>query len=150
MSPGGSTMASCEDVDSFLARNTSPDHLIRTGSGYQQKDRKPSQNDKNEHGMEKTVQNQGQRLEEIWMAALLSQYIVIGLALLMFKSYRRLVSQITSQVAEARALYSAFIEDLDTTDYFLLFQETRESPIKMANHVTDLFVLLHLAQSESE
>ncbi|GJW84476.1 hypothetical protein Tco_0157621 [Tanacetum coccineum] len=30
------------------------------GSGYQQKDRNPSQNDKTEHGMEKTVQNQGQ------------------------------------------------------------------------------------------
>ncbi|GJT15200.1 hypothetical protein Tco_0873906 [Tanacetum coccineum] len=29
-------------------------------SEYQQKDRKPSQNDKTEHGMEKTVQNQGQ------------------------------------------------------------------------------------------
>ncbi|GKD08674.1 hypothetical protein Tco_1188359, partial [Tanacetum coccineum] len=29
-------------------------------NGYQQKDRKPSQNDKTEHGMEKTVQNQGQ------------------------------------------------------------------------------------------
>ncbi|GKA69270.1 hypothetical protein Tco_0775334 [Tanacetum coccineum] len=29
-------------------------------SGYQQKDRKLSQNDKTEHGMEKTVQNQGQ------------------------------------------------------------------------------------------
>ncbi|GJS38549.1 reverse transcriptase domain-containing protein [Tanacetum coccineum] len=28
-------------------------------SGYRQKDRKPSQNDKTEHGMEKTVQNQG-------------------------------------------------------------------------------------------
>ncbi|GJR44316.1 hypothetical protein Tco_1312419 [Tanacetum coccineum] len=33
---------------------------IGVGSGYQQKDRKPSQNDKTEHGMEKTVQNQGQ------------------------------------------------------------------------------------------
>ncbi|GKC30418.1 hypothetical protein Tco_1037712 [Tanacetum coccineum] len=32
----------------------------KKGSGYQQKDRKPSQNDKTEHGMEKTVQNQGQ------------------------------------------------------------------------------------------
>ncbi|GJW10754.1 hypothetical protein Tco_1576581 [Tanacetum coccineum] len=30
------------------------------GSGYHQKDRKPSQNNKTEHGMEKTVQNQGQ------------------------------------------------------------------------------------------
>ncbi|GJS62678.1 putative ribonuclease H-like domain-containing protein [Tanacetum coccineum] len=34
--------------------------LDGTGSGYQQKGRKPSQNDKTEHGMEKTVQNQGQ------------------------------------------------------------------------------------------
>ncbi|GJU78330.1 hypothetical protein Tco_1275400 [Tanacetum coccineum] len=34
--------------------------LLETRSGYQQKDRKPSQNDKTEHGMEKTVQNQGQ------------------------------------------------------------------------------------------
>ncbi|GJT96882.1 hypothetical protein Tco_1092400 [Tanacetum coccineum] len=33
-------------------------NLLR--SGYHQKDRKPSQNDKTEHGMEKTVQNQGQ------------------------------------------------------------------------------------------
>ncbi|GJR98266.1 reverse transcriptase domain-containing protein [Tanacetum coccineum] len=33
---------------------------LKTGSGYHQKDRKPSQNDKTEHGMEKTVQNQGQ------------------------------------------------------------------------------------------
>ncbi|GJT59894.1 hypothetical protein Tco_1003427 [Tanacetum coccineum] len=33
---------------------------IYDGSGYQQKGRKPSQNDKTEHGMEKTVQNQGQ------------------------------------------------------------------------------------------
>ncbi|GJW73794.1 reverse transcriptase domain-containing protein [Tanacetum coccineum] len=32
----------------------------KTRSGYHQKDRKPSQNDKTEHGMEKTVQNQGQ------------------------------------------------------------------------------------------
>ncbi|GKC02099.1 hypothetical protein Tco_0993709 [Tanacetum coccineum] len=34
--------------------------MVRSGSGYHQKDRKPSQNDKTEHGMEKTVQNQGQ------------------------------------------------------------------------------------------
>ncbi|GJV85173.1 hypothetical protein Tco_1525071 [Tanacetum coccineum] len=34
--------------------------FVVEGSGYHQKDRKPSQNDKTEHGMEKTVQNQGQ------------------------------------------------------------------------------------------
>ncbi|GKB09863.1 hypothetical protein Tco_0843786 [Tanacetum coccineum] len=41
-----------------------PSDAVRTDkgrrSGYHQKDRKPSQNDKTEHGMEKTVQNQGQ------------------------------------------------------------------------------------------
>ncbi|GJY98792.1 hypothetical protein Tco_0516222 [Tanacetum coccineum] len=36
------------------------DFIVALRSGYQQKDRKPSQNDKTEHGMEKTVQNQGQ------------------------------------------------------------------------------------------
>ncbi|GJS83482.1 hypothetical protein Tco_0750023 [Tanacetum coccineum] len=36
------------------------DTPYRGGSRYHQKDRKPSQNDKTEHGMEKTVQNQGQ------------------------------------------------------------------------------------------
>ncbi|GJW90810.1 hypothetical protein Tco_0168363 [Tanacetum coccineum] len=41
------------DVESEVWRNLQ-------GSGYHQKDRKPSQNDKTEHGMEKTVQNQGQ------------------------------------------------------------------------------------------
>ncbi|GJV65176.1 hypothetical protein Tco_1476004 [Tanacetum coccineum] len=34
-------------------------------SGYHQKDRKPSQNDKTEHGMEKTVKNQGQRPKKV-------------------------------------------------------------------------------------
>ncbi|GJW68694.1 putative reverse transcriptase domain-containing protein [Tanacetum coccineum] len=41
-------------------RKASRSLLKVTGSGYHQKDRKPSQNDKTEHGMEKTVQNQGQ------------------------------------------------------------------------------------------
>ncbi|GJT55679.1 leucine-rich repeat protein [Tanacetum coccineum] len=35
------------------------------GSGYHQKDRKPSQNDKTEHGMEKTVQSQMPKSESI-------------------------------------------------------------------------------------
>ncbi|GJY59524.1 hypothetical protein Tco_0459416 [Tanacetum coccineum] len=42
--------------DGLNTRNCLP--ILR--SGYHQKDRKPSQNDKTEHGMEKTVQNQGQ------------------------------------------------------------------------------------------
>ncbi|GKA13537.1 reverse transcriptase domain-containing protein [Tanacetum coccineum] len=39
---------------------TSSASFWESRSGYHQKDRKPSQNDKTEHGMEKTVQNQGQ------------------------------------------------------------------------------------------
>ncbi|GJU04125.1 hypothetical protein Tco_1114463 [Tanacetum coccineum] len=34
---------------------------LSTRSGYQQKDRKPSQNDKTEHGMEKNVQKSGKK-----------------------------------------------------------------------------------------
>ncbi|GJR85502.1 hypothetical protein Tco_0209513 [Tanacetum coccineum] len=41
-------------------RGTPGDYRNFKRSRYQQKDRKPSQNDKTEHGMEKTVQNQGQ------------------------------------------------------------------------------------------
>ncbi|GJS77654.1 retrovirus-related pol polyprotein from transposon TNT 1-94 [Tanacetum coccineum] len=44
----------------FGAINHLARHGLVRGSGYHQKDRKPSQNDKTEHGMEKTVQNQGQ------------------------------------------------------------------------------------------
>ncbi|GJW86694.1 reverse transcriptase domain-containing protein [Tanacetum coccineum] len=48
-------------LKSLSARFGTPRAIISDrGSGYQQKDRKPSQNDKTEHGMEKTVQNQGQ------------------------------------------------------------------------------------------
>ncbi|GJU17998.1 hypothetical protein Tco_1145964 [Tanacetum coccineum] len=42
----------CRDISSWMKGRGSRDN--------RQKDRKPSQNDKTEHGMEKTVQNQGQ------------------------------------------------------------------------------------------
>ncbi|GJS94841.1 putative ribonuclease H-like domain-containing protein [Tanacetum coccineum] len=45
------------DARGIVVRNKA--RLVAQGSGYHQKDRKPSQNDKTEHGMEKTVQNQG-------------------------------------------------------------------------------------------
>ncbi|GJV14293.1 hypothetical protein Tco_1359616 [Tanacetum coccineum] len=52
----------CEDslACSIHMSFTSSASFWESRSGYQQKDRKPSQNDKTEHGMEKTVQNQGQ------------------------------------------------------------------------------------------
>ncbi|GJW86557.1 copia protein [Tanacetum coccineum] len=50
-----------KQVDATLYRGMIGSLMYLTSrSGYQQKDRKPSQNDKTEHGMEKTVQNQGQ------------------------------------------------------------------------------------------
>ncbi|GJY07555.1 ribonuclease H-like domain-containing protein [Tanacetum coccineum] len=49
-------------------------------SGYQQKDRKPSQNDKTEHGMEKTVQNQGQSIRSGSVLGLLYKCMLIRLS----------------------------------------------------------------------
>ncbi|GJW55261.1 reverse transcriptase domain-containing protein [Tanacetum coccineum] len=51
----------CEDPSClYLYQSFTSSVHFGSRSGYQQKDRKPSQNDKTEHGMEKTVQNQGQ------------------------------------------------------------------------------------------
>ncbi|GJS26447.1 hypothetical protein Tco_0487067 [Tanacetum coccineum] len=51
----------CDDLGSFVTKSMVILSHFYYGSGYHQKDRKPSQNDKTEHGMEKTVQNQGQK-----------------------------------------------------------------------------------------
>ncbi|GJZ78521.1 zf-CCHC domain-containing protein [Tanacetum coccineum] len=56
----------CDDPNHLIGECPNPpkeknQRAFVRGSGYQQKDRKPSQNDKTEHGMEKTVKNQGQR-----------------------------------------------------------------------------------------
>ncbi|GJR79571.1 hypothetical protein Tco_0150356 [Tanacetum coccineum] len=93
MSPDGSIMASREDINGFLAVNTSSirvyfitlredtqylslGDLIR--SGYQQKDRKPSQNDKTEHGIEKTgVDNR--RITLIVIRARANSAVVVSL-----------------------------------------------------------------------
>ncbi|GKB15863.1 3-oxoacyl-[acyl-carrier-protein] synthase 2 [Tanacetum coccineum] len=59
--PDGFGVSSCIQRSLINAGVSAEEVLgINVGSGYQQKDRKPSQNDKTEHGMEKTVQNQGQ------------------------------------------------------------------------------------------
>ncbi|GJY69985.1 hypothetical protein Tco_0472967 [Tanacetum coccineum] len=52
-------------------------------SGYQQKGRKPSQNDKTEHGMEKTVKNQGQRPKKSKSKSIQkNQHFIVRLVLL--------------------------------------------------------------------
>ncbi|GKB78930.1 integrase, catalytic region, zinc finger, CCHC-type containing protein [Tanacetum coccineum] len=51
---------SCRSTKVEVPKKLPKVSMVNTRSGYHQKDRKPSQNDKTEHGMEKTVQNQGQ------------------------------------------------------------------------------------------
>ncbi|GKB63916.1 hypothetical protein Tco_0920102 [Tanacetum coccineum] len=41
-------------MENLTRKSSSTEQPLGTGSGYQQKGRKPSQNDKTEHGMEKT------------------------------------------------------------------------------------------------
>ncbi|GJV88988.1 hypothetical protein Tco_1532926 [Tanacetum coccineum] len=58
---GNFTATAClNDMPFTGLKYTWSNQLNEAGSGYQQKGRKPSQNDKTEHGMEITVQNQGQ------------------------------------------------------------------------------------------
>jgi hypothetical protein len=68
----------------------------------------------------------------------------------MQRSFNRYNSHCPSQVACARARYSASEEDLDTTDCFLLFQLMREVPRKKQMPDVDLLVSGQAPQSESE
>ena len=52
-------------------------------------------------------------------------------------------------MSEAKARYSASVDERDTTFCFLDFQQMREDPRMMQKPVTDLLVSGHLAQSES-
>ena len=55
----------------------------------------------------------------------------------------------TSQIATTMARYSDSAEDLKIVCCFLDFQETRDSPRKTQNPVTDLLVSRQEAQSTS-
>jgi len=59
------------------------------------------------------------------------------------------MSHCNSHVVEASALYLASEEDLDTVFCFLVFQETKELPMKMQYHVTDRRESMQVAQSAS-
>ncbi|GKD07440.1 hypothetical protein Tco_1187125, partial [Tanacetum coccineum] len=45
----------------------------------------------------------------------------------------------------AKALYSASVEDIETTNYFLDDQDMRQEPRKIAEPETDLHVMGHAA-----
>ncbi|GKB65363.1 hypothetical protein Tco_0921549, partial [Tanacetum coccineum] len=53
---------------------------------------------------------------------------------------------VTASACEsAKALYSTFIEDLETTNYFLDDQDMRQEPRKIAKPETNLHVIGHTA-----
>ena len=56
----------------------------------------------------------------------------------------------SSQTTEVFALYSALADDQETVCCFLDFQEINDLPRKTQQHVIDLLVSGHPAQSEFE
>ena len=83
------------------------------------------------------------------MATQLSQYIMKGWAVGMWRSRSNECNQTISQTVESIALYSASADDLETTVCFLDFHEMRLSPRKIQNLDVDLLVSKQDAQSES-
>ena len=59
-------------------------------------------------------------------------------------------THIISVIAFAKALYSAYVLDLDTVVCFLAHQDIRFGPKKIANPPVDRLSSRHPAQSESE
>lgn len=49
-------------------------------------------------------------------------------------------------VTEDKAMCSSLAEDLDTIAYFLDFQATKDSPMKIQNPVVNFLVLIQLLQ----
>ena len=83
------------------------------------------------------------------VCAWLSQNKRAGWGWYISKSFNNASSQVISQTITAIALYFASAKDLDTIDYFLDFQEIRESPKNMQYLVVDLLVSMQDAQSTS-
>ena len=74
----------------------------------------------------------------IWIELWLSQYIGIGWERETPISVSNQRNQTIYLVVDAITRYSVSVEDWETIDCFLLFQEIRESPKKIQNPVTDL------------
>jgi hypothetical protein len=62
-----------------------------------------------------------------------------------FKSFIKYNSQMSSQVAVDKALYSALEEDQDTVICFLAFHDIRDDPKKKQYPLVDLLVSLQPA-----
>jgi len=86
----------------------------------------------------------------IWIELWLSQYIGVGWEKEIPISASNQRNQTISLVVDTMARYSASVDDWETIDCFLLFQEIRESPKKIQNPVTDLRSVGSLPWSASE
>ena len=86
----------------------------------------------------------------IWIELWLSQYIGVGWEKEIPISASNQRNQTISLVVDAMTRYSASVDDWETIDCFLLFQEIRESPKKIQNPVTDLRSVGSLPWSASE
>ena len=89
-------------------------------------------------------------LDAIWIAAVLSLYTTIGKTVGMSNSRKRPSIHVTSVTVDARLLYFALAELLDTVDYFLHFQESKDSPNLTIYPVMDLLVSGHDPHSASQ
>ena len=89
-------------------------------------------------------------LAAIWMALWLSQNNTGSLEHWMWRSLRRYRSHWSSQVAEARARYSASEDDLEIVICFFVLQEIRECPIKKHWPKMERLLSTQPAQSASE
>jgi len=86
----------------------------------------------------------------IWIELWLSQYIEVGWENETLISASNQRNQTISLVVDVMARYYALMDDWETIDCFLLFQEIRESPKRIQNPVTDLRYLGSLPWSASE
>ena len=64
------------------------------------------------------------RAIEDWLSQKIGTGVIVGI----WRSFRRLSSQVTSHVQSAKALYSASVDDLETTNCFFDCQEMRQGP----------------------
>ena len=89
-------------------------------------------------------------LELIWRAAWLSHISVIWLTSPNCNSFNNYLSQTSSQVTKAMALYFAYALDLVTILCFLLFQEIKLPPMETQYSDVDLLSARDPAQSVFE
>jgi hypothetical protein len=86
----------------------------------------------------------------IWIEFWLSQYIGVGWESETLISASNQRNQIISSVVDVITRYSVLVEDWETVNYFLLFQEIRESSKKIQKPVTDLWSVRSLPWSASK